>query len=622
MGYMLRFLILAATVLSFFASGHEALAASSSKQDFKQPNAYAVVIGISQYREEVIPKVPYAVRDAQAVADLLQTQGGIPKSHIRLLTDAKATGNDLRTLGDWLRLRVKANSTVYVYYAGHGTPNPKTGEAYLVPWDGHPDFPSGLYPLKDLYETLNSLPANDVIVMLDSCFSGAAGRSVLAKGARPMALSAENPLLPGGKVVVLAAASGSQISSDYDKAGHGLFTHYLLAGLHGEADADKDKIVTLREIVPYVAEHVPQTAVEELNREQTPTLFPALEELGNRTAIPLARATPERDRLKARADALKPEPAKLIEVARAPAYEAPRQGQSEITGKDGAPMVLVPAGEFLFGDDNRSASLEAFYLDKYEVTTSQYAKFLQETDRKKPERWSSVSLADDGDRPIIGVDWHDADAYCRWAGKRLPSEAEWEKAARGTDGRKYPWGNEAPTARHANFNKSSWSGYATLSAVGSYEAGKSPYGIHDLAGNVWEWTGSDYDPNGKLKVIRGGSWTDTNKYVRSVYRDSQKPTVASNHVGFRCAMDAPNLKQPQKELTEEEQALKALAERARKRQIAAQDEPPVFRRPPPSEPRYEPRFEPRDYPPPSLPPPRPFGPDPRFRPRPAPFPEH
>jgi uncharacterized caspase-like protein len=173
--------------------------AEGAVKEFSQPNAYAVVIGISQYREEVIPKVPYAVKDAQAVATLLETQGGIPKTHIRLLTDAKATSADLRTIGEWLRMRVKPDSTVYVYYAGHGTPNPKTGEAYLVPWDGHPDFPSQLYPLKELEDALNKLPAKQVLVLLDSCFSGAAGRSVLAKGARPMVISIENPLLAAGR---------------------------------------------------------------------------------------------------------------------------------------------------------------------------------------------------------------------------------------------------------------------------------------------------------------------------------------------------------------------------------------------------------------------------------------
>jgi len=567
---------------------------SDAAKDLRQPNAYAVVIGISQYREEVIPKIAYGSNDAQAIARLLETQGGIPKTNIKLLTDSKATLADFRNyFGSWLRMRVKPDSTVYVYFAGHGTPNPATGEAYIVPWEGHPDFPEGLYPLKELYETLNKLPAKDVIVLLDSCFSGAAGRSVLAKGGRPMVVSVENPLLAAGKVIVLAAATGSQISSDYEKAGHGLFTHYLLTGLQGEADADHDGIVTLREVVPYVRERVARTAVDELNREQTPTLLPGEEALTRRTALPLTMAGPDRaartqaeqelkaleaqerqveeqkklatvqQQIEEKKQQVERKKQEVIEEARVRPPAAPGQTGREITGRDGAPMLLVPAGEFMMGSNSGDAdekpahrvSLDAFYMDKYELTTSRYAKFLQETGRKEPYKWNEASLVSDGDRPVIGVTWHDADAYCRWAGKRLPTEAEWEKAARGTDGRKYPWGNEEPSGRQANFDKSTstWS-YSILAAVGSYEDGASPYGIHDLAGNAWEWVADWYDEkyyagspernpkgptNGEKRVLRGGSWRMPAAILRSTFRTwSHPPNRYSNYSGFRCVQDA------------------------------------------------------------------------------------
>ena len=426
--------------------------------------AWSIVFSVS------LPLTAHAaVKDAEAVAELLETQAGIPKNHIKLLTDSKATIGDIRNhLGKCLQMRVKADSTVYVYYAGHGTPNLQGQSGSIVPWDGHPDFPDGLYPLKELEETLGKLPTKDVVVFLDSCFSGSAGRSVLAKGARPMGLS--YPLLSTGEVMVLAAASGTQIGSDYDNAEHGLFTHYLLTGLQGEADADKDQIVTLRELVPYVKERVATTAVDELNREQTPVLLPGEQAIGKRIALPLAAARPlpgpppragegrvgagkpqagpsaalskAQEELKAlEAQELQVEEAsklaaiqaqieekkrqieekkKRIEVAKAPAFEAPRQAGKEITGKDGAPMVLVPAGEFLYGRDNQRLSLPAFYMDKFEVTTKLYASFLQVTSREKPGHWNEVSQVSDGDRPVIGVTWHDADAYCRYYGKRLP----------------------------------------------------------------------------------------------------------------------------------------------------------------------------------------------------------
>ena len=216
-------------------------------------------------------------------------------------------------------------------------------------------------------------------------------------------------------------------------------------------------------------------------------------------------------------------------------------------------MVLIPAGEVRLGTDNKTdltfgteadtqtVFVAAFYIDKYEVTNKQYAKFLSETRHRKPKFWNDPGL-NAADQPVVGVSWEDAEAYAVWAGKRLPTASEWEKAARGTDGRLYPWGNDYDAAR-GNFDDGgsmdgSTDGYAMASApVGNFTSGLSPYGLHDMAGNVWEWVSEQSETTDeKIYAIRGGSWTngagDTRTTVTYIY-----PAQCSDHsssVGFRC----------------------------------------------------------------------------------------
>lgn len=248
-------------------------------------------------------------------------------------------------------------------------------------------------------------------------------------------------------------------------------------------------------------------------------------------------------------------------------------GGAEIMGKDDAPMVLIPPGSFHMGvpagardggrDEypNHEVLLKSYYIDTYEVTNGQYLEFVRATGHRKPQHPSKPdrNLWQDGlvpetimARPVINVDWYDANAYCRWAGKRLPTEAEWEKAARGTDDRRFPWGNVEPTDRHLNYSQG-WIGEKTLMPVGSYEAGKSPYGLYDVAGNVWEWVADWYDPfyyeksppkdprgpeTGTHKVIRSSGWQVETPQVRIFTRIKSDPKDRNESTGFRCAKDA------------------------------------------------------------------------------------
>ncbi len=221
------------------------------------------------------------------------------------------------------------------------------------------------------------------------------------------------------------------------------------------------------------------------------------------------------------------------------------------------PMALVPAGEFTMGStmsaDEKPVHrvyLNAFSMDKYHVTVGQYAKYLEATGTEAPPEWEIMNQPRHQKRPVVNVSWSDAATYCKWAGKRLPTEAEWEKAARGTDGRLYPWGNETPTRLHANFGKKEWANHMALVPVGMFEMGKSPYGIYDLAGNAWEWVNDWYDHDyykkspaknpqgpatGKSKVVRGGNWLYVQEFLRSSFRFNAEPSSRQFGYGFRCA---------------------------------------------------------------------------------------
>ncbi|HWH80120.1 MAG TPA: SUMF1/EgtB/PvdO family nonheme iron enzyme, partial [Candidatus Binatus sp.] len=196
-------------------------------------------------------------------------------------------------------------------------------------------------------------------------------------------------------------------------------------------------------------------------------------------------------------------------------YAKRGQSKTEIVGKDGAPAILIPGGTFVMGDDEESPRREifvgSFYLDKYEITVARYAGYLQATGNVgKPAEWPGDHVERVSEMPVVGVDWQDARAYCQWAGRRLPTEAEWEKAARGNDQRKFPWGNDAPTDERARFLKRYQNSVYKdgVAPVGSHPKGVSPFGIHDLSGNVWEWVADWFSESFAANDVRNPKGPD------------------------------------------------------------------------------------------------------------------
>jgi len=237
-----------------------------------------------------------------------------------------------------------------------------------------------------------------------------------------------------------------------------------------------------------------------------------------------------------------------------------KSGLADQISQNKSSMVLIPGGEFIMGSTDeelrpvisefgkradfhgydfesekpqRKIHVKDFYIDRYEVSNAQYKVFLDATGHSLPSHW----------HPVIKISWHDANAYASWAGKRLPSEEEWEKAARGTDGRIYPWGVEfdpansgtAETTLMVHFPIMGLTSFAA--PIDAFAKDRSPYGVMGMTGNVMEWTGSWYE-KGVSRVVKGGSWVHLGARARSASRVGVKPDNISHLLGFRCAKDA------------------------------------------------------------------------------------
>jgi formylglycine-generating enzyme required for sulfatase activity len=598
-------------------------------------DSWAVLIGINRYQHPRIPRLRYAVNDAQAVERALLAQG-FRQDRIFTLTDDKATKTAIeRLLGDQLRQQVGANDRLLVFFAGHGkTDQLRSGEeeGYLIPVDGDPgQLFSTAISMTALRQISDRLTAKHILYIVDTCYSGYAiyNRSISEDLLEEMVK----------KPAIQILTAGRQQDEAQERAGHGVFTEVLIRGLSGDAFGKEKSWLALEELGLWVKQRV----FAESNKKQLPQygnlsgegqfVFlksgPALGSLavtstvagvevwlGDRkigdtttdgmlvvTDLPVGAY-----RLKARKPGRKEWEQTVDVVAnqriRIVIEIEDLDFSKSIRSEDGAEMVLIPAGEFWMGNTEEGmkpfrdfctrqpkspvckdghyereelprqrVTLDAFYIDRFELTNALFEKFVKATGhqtpaerqresavwlRKKDRDWERAQVTNANWRspngpgssaeqthPVVQVSWDDAAAYCRWAGKRLPTEAEWEKAARGPDWIRYPWGD--------SWDPTKANGHRTIkrtTPVGSYPQGASPYGVHDMAGNVDEWVADWYDEGyyrrgparnppgpttGRFRVARGGSWFENAVLLETTRRYAISPSYSSNLLGFRCA---------------------------------------------------------------------------------------
>jgi len=519
---------------------------------FSETNDWALIIGIDKYPALAEDKQLTAARkDAEAVAKLLKERYGYSGKRMIELYDEAASRKGIIRAFSSMKRRLTNKDNLFVYYAGHGEYESDGKEkskreqvenmGYWIPSDAELDDPSTYIYNSQVRDYLANIPARHIYLVADSAFSGSLiGRNRALCGGEG---SFEDPYQSTSRWVLASGELYPRQTDDKSKNSHSAFAWHFMATLK----QNTMPYLLAKDIAEPVAIRVSNEVKGQLPRSAP--VIGAGDEGGQfvfhlqkkfQGPIPDAGESP------------------IVEATLRP-FQAPK-------AKDLAPMVTIPAGEFVMGSKlgegqpdespQRAVYLDAYVIDKYEVTVEHYAAYLKKSGAEPPDFWDRVNQKEDGNRPVVGVDWLDAKDYCEYYGKQLPTEAQWEKAARGTDGRKYPWGDENPKdfSVFANFGHGVSFRYSkSLAPVGSYEAGKSPYGVYDMVGNVWEWvqdwyhkdyyaTASPKNPagpdDGEYTVIRGGSWLLRPGIARSAGRMYLPPNRRSSALGFRCTGEA------------------------------------------------------------------------------------
>ncbi len=616
---------------------------TNTGEDIALYNAsYALVIGNGNYRNGWDP-LPGALQDVKEVAEALKTHG----FNVTLKTDLTADEfmDALLTFG--LEHGEDENNRLLFYYAGHGYTLPLANDqerGYLVMIDApDPDsdkrgFVRASVNMETIVGESKAILARHVLFLFDSCFSGTILNA--RDRVRPESIS-DNIRYPVRQFITAGRAN----EPVPDRS---VFKTAFLDLIEGRAtDPFRDGYITGTELGVYLVNQVPiynpaqhpqhgkirdpkldkgdfVFVLPRRNTAELPTLATlSVTSTPSGATVYVAGTAIGKTPLRAYAIDTGVRREKQVDIGLELAGYKSRVksvtltgGQTlpwdvplepmiapTIIGQDGAEMVLIPAGDFQMGSNDSEAEdyekpvhtvyVDAFYMDKYEVTNAQFKAFVDANPQwqkdKIPDKyhdgnylghWDDSTLKSflgEGNQPVVYVSWYAAMAYAQWAGKRLPTEAEWEKAARGgLVGQKYPWGNRPPDGTQCNFadihlanlnfegldwaDESVDDGSALTAPIGRYPV--NGYGLHDMAGNVWEWCLDEYDETfyrrsprrnplaGEMprrevitnyrnvttsRVLRGGSWYNTAQNLRVANRLSNTPSYTFNGIGFRCA---------------------------------------------------------------------------------------
>lgn len=542
----------------FLAFGTSVVTASAALAE--SGHDYAFLVAASNYDKKELNSLKFSCSDVIAFRDAL-IQAGYKSENIVLMHDAEPRLPprylpEARKIREELKLllaQVEEDDSLLIALAGHGVQFEGEKTSYFCPADAKLADRETLISLDEIYKLLDECPATRKLLLVDACRNDP--QSELSRSRPTVKLeSVTRPQaepVPKG-IMALFSCSAGQKSYELPELKHGIFFNSILEGWNGEADVNRDGKLTLAELANFAKTQTQTIARRDLQASQIPHQKIDFEGEWVLRELGRARTTaydPTRHRKL-------PAGLKHKSSTGADASGWPMEVSSE---KDGVEMVFVPSGPFQMGSDRpddgpvHEVKLRAYYIDKFEVTNARFKNFVDRAGYRDNTQWSQGAdrkgITSKMDHPVVWINWDDAQAFAKWAGKQLPTEVQWERAARGTGDGPFPWGDTLPLGRCNMLGPSD--GFEFTSPAGKFPKGASPVGCFDLAGNAAEWcrdwhakpyaSGTATNPagpaTGKLRVIRGGCWLDDDEFLYVTQRMADLPNKRADGYGFRCVWE-------------------------------------------------------------------------------------